>query len=62
MPLSTDFFDWEVQLLNGESMLPELGSMSALHSGLGPQDAEMPGIVMPEAGFGMAIDPWDMDL
>ena len=62
MPLGTDFFDWEVQLLNAESMLPELGNMSDLSAGLGPQDAEMPDIVMPEAGCGMAIDPWDIDL
>lgn len=62
MPLGTDFFDWEVQLLNAESMLPELGNMSDLSAGLGPQDAGMPDIVMPEAGCGMAIDPWDMDL
>ena len=52
MPLGTDFFDWEVQLLNAESMLPELGNMSDLSAGLGPQDA----------GCGMAIDPWDVDL
>lgn len=62
MPLGTDFFDWEVQLLNAESMLPELGNMSDLSAGLGPQDAEMPDIVMREAGCGMAIDPWDIDL
>lgn len=62
MPLGTDFSDWEVQLLYAESMLPELGNMSDLSAGLGPQDAGVPDIVMPEAGCGMAIDPWDIDL
>ena len=60
-PLSTDFFDWGVQLLNGESMLPEWSNIPDLNSGLGSQDAGMPDIVMPEGGCGMAIDPWDMD-
>ena len=62
MPLSTDFFDWEVQLLNGESRLPDLSNTSDLRSTLGSQDAGTPDIVMPEAGCGMTFDPWDTDL
>lgn len=59
--LSTDFFDWGVHLLNGESMLPELSNIPDLNPGVGSQDAGMSGIVMPDGGCGMAIDPWDME-
>lgn len=59
--LSTDFFDWGVHLLNGESMLPELNNIPDLNPGVGSQDTGMLGVVMPDGGCGMAVDPWDME-
>lgn len=58
---STDFFDWGVHLLNGESMLPEMSNMPDLNPGIESHVTGIPGAPMPDGGTGMPVDPWDME-